>query len=221
MAFHFENTKPSMSNDELLADIKAVAAKLSRGHLTQRVYRTHGSFSTTAIKSRFGSWNKAVTAASLHPHQLRDIPIDDLFNNLMEVWTHLGRQPRKREMVQPLSRYTHHPYVRQFGGWLQEMKVFVDFASQSAAEFMTTQSEQRTGRGPREPSLRLRFMVMRRDRFACRYCGRSPATVSGLELHVDHIVPWAEGGATTIDNLQTLCMQCNLGKANLPHVGGG
>ncbi len=34
----------------------------------------------------------------------------------------------------------------------------------------------------------------------------------GRNLHFDHIVPVAKGGATTIENLQILCAPCNLSK---------
>ncbi len=67
----------------------------------------------------------------------------------------------------------------------------------------------------RDIGLRLRFMVMKRDSFKCCICGRSPATNPGLELHIDHIIPWSKGGETVIDNLQTLCSDCNLGKGNI------
>ncbi|HNS19328.1 MAG TPA: HNH endonuclease [Sedimentisphaerales bacterium] len=76
-------------------------------------------------------------------------------------------------------------------------------------------------RTPRDPSLRLRFKVLLRDRFRCRQCGASPATNLGVELHVDHVIPWSAGGETTIDNLQTLCKDCNLGKSNLGPGQGG
>jgi hypothetical protein len=60
---------------------------------------------------------------------------------------------------------------------------------------------------------RLRFRVLNRDGFTCRYCGRAAPTV---ELVVDHVVPRAAGGTDTEDNLVTACVDCNAGKADLP-----
>jgi 5-methylcytosine-specific restriction endonuclease McrA len=36
----------------------------------------------------------------------------------------------------------------------------------------------------------------------------------GVELHVDHILPWSKDGETVEENLQTKCSKCNLGKGN-------
>ena len=58
---------------------------------------------------------------------------------------------------------------------------------------------------------RLRFEILRRDGFACCYCGRHAREV---KLHVDHVVPWSKGGATTPENLRTACQDCNLGKSD-------
>jgi hypothetical protein len=57
---------------------------------------------------------------------------------------------------------------------------------------------------------RVRFQVLQRDGFTCRYCGRRPPEV---KLHVDHIVPRAKGGSDHHDNLQAACDTCNRGKA--------
>lgn len=67
----------------------------------------------------------------------------------------------------------------------------------------------------RDIDLRLRFKVMHRDNFKCCKCGASPAKGPSVELHVDHIIPWSKGGETVIENLQTLCSKCNLGKSDL------
>jgi 5-methylcytosine-specific restriction endonuclease McrA len=61
-------------------------------------------------------------------------------------------------------------------------------------------------------SLGMRYDVLRRDRFRCVRCGRSPATDSTCQLHVDHKLPCSMGGETVMSNLRTLCAECNLGK---------
>lgn len=58
---------------------------------------------------------------------------------------------------------------------------------------------------------RLRFEVLRRDGFACRYCG---AKAPDVVLEVDHVIPTALGGADDPTNLVTSCASCNAGKAS-------
>jgi 5-methylcytosine-specific restriction endonuclease McrA len=59
----------------------------------------------------------------------------------------------------------------------------------------------------REPLPReLRLAVWRRDRGRCRECG------DGFDLQYDHVIPLALGGATSVDNLQLLCGDCNRAK---------
>lgn len=67
----------------------------------------------------------------------------------------------------------------------------------------------------RDPSPRLRFEVLVRDKFTCRFCGASPSKDPSVTLHIDHIMPWSKGGKTTLSNLQTLCSVCNLGKSDI------
>ena len=52
----------------------------------------------------------------------------------------------------------------------------------------------------------LRRAVLRRDGNACLICGAR----TNLELH--HVVPVANGGATTANNLRTLCVRCHRGQ---------
>ena len=51
-----------------------------------------------------------------------------------------------------------------------------------------------------------RFNVFLRDRFSCQYCG------DFLELTFDHVLPRAQGGRTTWENVATACAPCNLRK---------
>lgn len=68
--------------------------------------------------------------------------------------------------------------------------------------------------GTRSISDKLRYQVLKRDNFKCCACGASPAKDPSVELHIDHIIPWSKGGETTLDNLQTLCSRCNIGKSD-------
>ena len=76
-------------------------------------------------------------------------------------------------------------------------------------------TENKRRKTPRNINLRLRYKVLKRDNFKCVICGRSPAKNPDIELQVDHIIPYSKGGETVIENLRTLCSECNLGKSDL------
>lgn len=63
-----------------------------------------------------------------------------------------------------------------------------------------------------EVTHKLRFDVLERDQYHCKYCGRSPKTTEGLELVVDHIIPLDLNGTNDMTNLITACFECNEGK---------
>ena len=63
----------------------------------------------------------------------------------------------------------------------------------------------------------MRFAVLQRDGFRCRYCGASGDSRS---LHVDHITPVAAGGENEFENLATACQSCNAGKSDAPLLVG-
>ncbi|MDR3366828.1 MAG: HNH endonuclease [Prevotellaceae bacterium] len=58
----------------------------------------------------------------------------------------------------------------------------------------------------------IRWQVFERDDFKCVSCGKSAS--DGAILHVDHIIPRSKGGGDTMENYQTLCHLCNIGKSN-------
>lgn len=60
-------------------------------------------------------------------------------------------------------------------------------------------------------SNKLRFEILERDGYKCRYCGRGK---DECNLQIDHIKPISKGGKSTYDNLQTLCEDCNKQKDN-------
>jgi hypothetical protein len=58
-------------------------------------------------------------------------------------------------------------------------------------------------------TLRVRYAVLERDGYRCRYCG---AEATDAKLHVDHRMPVSKGGTNDFENLVTACSDCNLGK---------
>ncbi|MBE7064638.1 MAG: HNH endonuclease [Ruminococcaceae bacterium] len=107
--------------------------------------------------------------------------------------------------------------MRKYTKWSNALKAFVEYINKDVSDdfFYGVNSETRRHKTARDINLRLRFKVMQRDNFKCCTCGASPAKDPSVELRIDHIIPWPKGGETEIDNLQTLCSKCNLGKSDL------
>ena len=59
----------------------------------------------------------------------------------------------------------------------------------------------------------LRHEVFKRDNYKCVECGASKE--DGATLHIDHKIPVSKGGTDELDNLQTLCSDCNLNKSDV------
>jgi hypothetical protein len=201
-------------SDELLADMRRVGHE-NGGVLPLSHYEQHGNHSASTIAHRFGSWGAALQAAGLPTNTDRRISDEELLENLANVWRTLGRQPLSSELVKAegVSRFSKSTYATRFGSWTKALMAFDDFVNRGK------QPTPRPGpavaeRASRRVSWRLRATVLIRDSCTCRMCGASPAKDADVTLHVDHITPWSQGGATALHNLQTLCSACNIGKSD-------
>jgi hypothetical protein len=206
-----------VSDSELIADLLRVASQLGKSTVGQKEYGRLGRYDYSTAIRRFGSWNKALLAAGLSLSHEVNISDDRLFENLLVLWQHFGRQPRRAELSREPSVISQGPYRRRFKSWTAALHEFVEYANateEGSSEACHVADQPVTHKGPRDSSLRQRWKVLQRDRFSCRGCGASPALTAGVELHVDHIIPWSKGGKTEIDNLQTLCSSCNFGKSD-------
>ena len=63
-------------------------------------------------------------------------------------------------------------------------------------------------------SSKLRETILNRDGYTCCKCSLGIPEISKTSLHIDHIIPVSRGGKSTLDNLQTLCANCNMDKSN-------
>jgi len=215
--FQLERTPGApVSSEELLSDIRRVGELSQVGFVTMKLYTQHGKYDPSTARRRFGSWNAAVTKAGLRPANEINYTDQRLFENIMRLWEHYGRQPRQAELDEPPSQISIGPYRRRFRTWIEALGQFVVYANaQDDLVPVSNSDAPKNQRTRRDASLRLRFHILKRDNFSCRACGASPALKHGLLLHVDHIKPWSLGGETIEDNLQTLCETCNLGKSNV------
>lgn len=205
-----------VSDSELLMDLKRVSEMLNTSKVSMPKYNELGNYDNTTVARRFGTWNNALIKAGLAVSNETNIPDERLFENILTLWQHFGRQPRRSELAKAPSTISQSPYNRRFSSWTTALEAFIEYANAGGTDVPTVvssnESQPKTGR---DPSLRLRRHVLQRDRFTCCACGASPAITQGVELHVDHIIPWSKGGETILANLQTLCSTCNLGKSNV------
>lgn len=56
-----------------------------------------------------------------------------------------------------------------------------------------------------------RRSILLRDRYKCQYCGNR---FDSAELTFDHVIPRANGGQTTWENILSACVKCNTEKRN-------
>lgn len=219
MLLEYVDIPRNITNEELISDMIRVAKSLDKSSLTAAEYDRHGKYHSRTISKRFETWNNALCLADLKISNQFYTDVE-LFDNLAEIWMRLGKQPSKRDLTSIGSPISCRAYERRFGKWSTALKMFVEYYNANQSDSSSTlvgvpAGTVRNHKSSRDVNLRLRFKVMSRDNFKCCFCGASPANNPQVELHVDHIKPWAKGGETDIGNLQTLCSKCNQGKGDL------
>ncbi len=221
-----------LRDEDLIAELRRIAQTLGRNDLTVDDIKSHSIVGSSTFRRRFGTTRIAMERAGLTVRpQSRRYTDDECFENLYEVWKHYGRRPSFREINRSPSKVGGEAYMRRFGTWMRALAAFV--ARVNAESDVTPSpiaatpsfreappSEEPSGliNGTRDERrdvpLGLRFRVLSRDRFKCVLCGDHPARNPDCDLHVDHVVAWSRGGRTEMENLRTLCAQCNVGRSN-------
>lgn len=208
------------TDEELVAKLQDFARDCGRSFLSSTSFEKATGISQSTVQNHFGTWQEFCARAGFAPRYQRSASRADLFENLDLVWQRLGRQPRAKEMKQPLSPISYSRYKTEFQrSWYHVCIEFLAHKSGASASEIERESRPDTTPSPvrstrRGIPLSLRYEVMKRDAFRCVKCGRTPALIRGVVLQVDHTHAWANGGETVLENLQTLCSDCNLGKSN-------
>jgi hypothetical protein len=186
----------------------------------------------TTVLNVFGTWQHALEAIgkTLAKRQVdrNIIATKALFEEMERIWRLIGHRPSKNEWDISKPRYSYTTYKTRFKGWTNACLKFIEYKMGHGLledyNSVTIEQLNKKTDGKSAPKyelqdlrtipLKIRIKVLERDKFRCVFCGKSPATDIGVKLHIDHIVPFSKGGKTTLDNLQTLCYECNLGKGS-------
>src|ERR1019366_5689175 len=82
-----------VSDTELMEDLRRVAELIGTEKVTQSQYKQHGAYDVSTQERRFGTWNQALLRAGLTISNRCDISDVELFENILTLWQHYGRQP--------------------------------------------------------------------------------------------------------------------------------
>jgi len=241
MEYEFRRKRTdAISETEKLEELERAAEYFHYIEFSWRDFDRISNISASAIKVHFGSWKKALSALrvslqnkglDLSPRPYAPLRIysnKDLFDEMERIWKIVGQRPSRNEWEKSNPRISYSVYKIRFGSWTKGCEKFIEYkigGDISSSDFILferpatlKQTEVEYDTYKKETSrnvpLKLRLMVLTRDNFRCVFCGKSPATDPGTKLHIDHIIPYSKGGESLLENLQTLCEECNIGKGN-------
>jgi hypothetical protein len=241
MQFNFQRKRLNeMSEEKMLGELEKAAKHFNYIEFGRRDFDKIANISSGVVRKHFdGSWTKGLDALRKHlqqkglnlsprPHAPNRVHSDkDLFNEMERVWKKVGQRPSRTEWELSEPKISYNCYKQRFGGWVNACTKFIEYKMGKeilADDFVLPEREDSKTQlkikanykqeNSRNISLTLRLKVLSRDNFRCVFCGKSPATDIGTKLHIDHIKPFSDGGKSTLENLQTLCEECNLGKGD-------
>ena len=243
--FKFEFGRPERkeySSDEIINELERVAKHFHYNHFCREDFDKIANIHSATVERHYqGSWTTAMQALQerlafqnilFASSRRRNIPEKAMFDEMERIWVQIGHRPSRSDWTAAKPKVSYDSIYRYFGSWTTACLKFIEFKSGetiavkdevavkeiSKAKLIDSIHDKKFRKNivkARSVSLNIRIKVLSRDNFRCVLCGKSPATDLGAKLHVDHIIPFSKGGTNTLENLQTLCEQCNLGKSNL------
>ncbi len=224
---------------KILEKLEKAAKYFNYTEFAQGKFGNVTGMSATTVIRHFGNWRKALVALRKHLEQkglnlaqrsyITNRPIwseKEMFDEMERIWQMVGQRPSCAEWEMSKPRISYDTYHRRFGSWTNACLKFIEYKMGTTIlvdddiNINVGKSQQfgtKNNNGTisnRAIPLKTRLKVLDRDAYRCVLCGCSPATERGVQLQIDHKIPFSKGGRSTIDNLQTLCRDCNLGKSD-------
>jgi hypothetical protein len=106
-----------MSKEDILTRIRGVSARLGKASLSGADIEANFEITQNLMYRRFGSVFAALRQAGVEQvsHGRRHTE-DEVFENLLRVWTHYGRAPTVSEMDLQPSTVGKNTYLHRYGG---------------------------------------------------------------------------------------------------------
>ena len=124
----------------------------------------------------------------------------------------IAHQPIRGKIVKKNIIGVKYIIVRREGK--APLKIFIEEIEEGSIIPLDYEKIKNKNNGKKRGALpsKLRYKILKRDRFTCMGCG---ARAPDVELEVDHKIPVSRGGTDDEKNLITKCFNCNRGKGDL------
>lgn len=230
--------------EKIIEELVRVAQIYNYFDFSYREFDKHANISANTTRAEFGKWSKAKGSLKdylkskglrLETRKFRQkFTEKDIFDEMERIWRKYGHRPSAREWDASDAKISSTTFKERFNGWSAACLKFIEFKMGkpilvndempkpipvTKSKLLNTIVRPDEEKDSRIIPMGVRLKVLDRDSFRCVFCGRSPATEVGVQLHMDHIIPYSKCGKSTVDNLQTLCLECNLGKGNKENIG--
>ena len=218
--FHFDidRVRSPFSKAQLIASLKKYAQLHSVDTFGMREYDVWDGKAahSETIRVRFGTWGKALQAAGCRAERGGKLDSKTMVKAFRDCWREQKSVPTLRQLEEFLDNHKYpfrtKTYAKVFGGLGRLAKRIVQVQQGELQEAGLYRPRKIEPRRNRTVSQKFRMAVLKRDGYRCTKCGTSPAEDKSVRLEVNHIIPVARDGCSTMENLQALCWLCNQGK---------
>jgi 5-methylcytosine-specific restriction endonuclease McrA len=209
------------SPQEVITAIRSLADELGRAP-TAAEMEERGRYSTKVAQRRFSSWNAALREAGFEPHTKKDVPEEQLLEELTRLRDELGHVPSSTE-VHEQGHFSVNLYFDRYGSWEQAVEAAgMEYRGPPSGQdhYLWKGGYGDISYGPNW--YRQRKRALERDGFECQMPGCSIDRETHRErwdrdLNVHHITPLgtfidADGvldyeRSNRLENLITLCQR--------------
>lgn len=131
MEFKLNEYRQGVTDAELLADVLRVAGLLGDVYLSFNVYKSHGKYSESTFRKRFGSWLNVLAKLGMRTKrisiEMNRIPDAELISDLQAVAERLERKIVTSTEYRQYGKFSLPTIAERFGNW-------ANFVEQSGLE---------------------------------------------------------------------------------------